>query len=151
MSDMMNLRILVIDDNQAIHGDFLKILMDQGGNDDLSRMEASLFDESSQESTLPRFEVDCANQGQAGFALVQQAMQEGRPYALAFVDMRMPPGWDGLETISHIWQVDPDIQVVVCTAYSDHDWDQVIQQLGNPDQFLILRKPFDNIEASILL
>ncbi len=147
MSDMMNLRILVIDDNQAIHGDFLKILMDQSGNDDLSRMEVSLFDEASQESTLPCFEVDCANQGQAGFALVQQAMQEGRPYALAFVDMRMPPGWDGLETISHIWDVDPDIQVVVCTAYSDHDWDQVIQQLGNPDQFLILRKPFDNIEV----
>ena len=143
----MNKRILVIDDNHAIHADFLKILMDWARDDDLNRMEASLFDESSQVSIQPRFTVECADQGRAGFELVQQALQKGLPYAMAFVDMRMPPGWDGVETIEHIWQVDPDIQIVICTAYSDHDWDQVMRRLGSNDKLLILRKPFDNIEV----
>jgi len=143
----MNTRILVIDDNRAIHADFLKILMDQRGDDDLNRFENSLFGESSPVSIQPRFEVDCADQGHAGFERVQQALQAGLPYAMAFVDMRMPPGWDGVETIEHIWQVDPDIQIVICTAYSDHDWNQVMQRLGSNDKLLILRKPFDNIEV----
>ncbi len=143
----MNNRILVIDDNRAIHADFLKILTDQRGGDDLNRMENSLFDESSQVSLQPRFEVDCADQGRAGFELVQQAGQACLPYAMAFVDMRMPPGWDGVETIEHIWQVDSDIHIVICTAYSDHDWDQVVRRLGHSDNLLILRKPFDNIEV----
>ena len=66
---------------------------------------------------------------------------------MAFVDMRMPPGWDGVETIEHLWEVDPDLQVVICTAFSDHDWDEVIQRLTQSDKLLILRKPFDNIEV----
>ena len=61
----MNKRILVIDDNRAIHADFLKILTDQCGNGNLNRMENSLFNEFSPVSTQPRFEVDCADQGRA--------------------------------------------------------------------------------------
>jgi len=143
----MNNRILIIDDNRAIHADFMKILMDQRGDEDLNRLENSLFEESSQVSIQPRFEVVCADQGRAGFELVQQALQSGLPYAMAFVDMRMPPGWDGVETIEHIWEVDRDIQIVICTAFSDHDWDGVRQRLGSNDKLLILRKPFDNIEV----
>jgi len=143
----MNTRILVIDDNRAIHADFMKILMGQCGADDLKQIENTLFDESPQVSSRPPFEVDCVDQGREGFELVQQAVQAGKPYAMAFVDMRMPPGWDGVETIEHIWEVDPDIQIVICTAYSDHNWDQVMQRLGSHDKLLILRKPFDNIEV----
>ncbi|MFB3137261.1 MAG: PAS domain S-box protein, partial [Nitrospirales bacterium] len=62
----------------------------------------------------------------------------------------MPPGWDGLETIEHLWGVDPAIQIVICTAYSDHDWEQITHRLGQSDQLLILRKPFDAIEAQQL-
>jgi signal transduction histidine kinase len=91
--------------------------------------------------------VSFADQGQVGFAKVKQALADGLPYAMAFVDMRMPPGWDGVETIEHLWQVDPDLQVVICTAFSDHAWEQVIQRLGQSDRLLILRKPFDSIEA----
>ena len=79
--------------------------------------------------------------------MVQRALQEGAPYAMAFIDVRMPPGWDGIETAARIWAVDPDLQVVICTAYSDYSWGEMIKRLGPTDKLLILKKPFDNIEA----
>ena len=81
---------------------------------------------------------------------MQEAREQGRPYAMAFVDMRMPPGWDGVETIEHLWSVDPALQVVICTAYSDHQWDQVTRRLRHSEKLLILRKPFDMIEVKQL-
>ena len=68
------------------------------------------------------FEIDLALQGKEGLQRVQQALAEGRPYAMAFIDVRMPPGWDGIETTGRIWRVDPDLQVVICTACSDYPW-----------------------------
>jgi PAS domain S-box-containing protein len=59
----------------------------------------------------------------------------------------MPPGWDGVETIEHLWQVDPALQVVVCTAYSDYSWEKMTVRLGVNDNLVILKKPFDNIEV----
>ncbi|NJL15982.1 MAG: hypothetical protein HC938_01080 [Nitrospira sp.] len=93
------------------------------------------------------YELDFASQGREGFGLVQSAHQAGNPYALAFVDMRMPPGWDGLETIEHLWYADPEIQVVVCSAYSDHPWEDVSRRIGETDKLLILMKPFNSIEV----
>ena len=143
-----NRRVLVIDDNLAIHDDFKKILGgDDGKRSKLIASRAALFDEAPVQATQGGFDVDFADQGQAGFAKVKQSLAEGLPYAMAFVDMRMPPGWDGVETIEHLWQVDPELQVVICTAFSDHAWEQVIQRLGQTDRLLILRKPFDSIEA----
>jgi signal transduction histidine kinase len=97
-----------------------------------------------------RFELDYADQGQAALALVQMARREGRPYAVAFVDMRMPPGWDGLETIERLWEVDPEIRTVICTVYTDHSWEDIIRRLGYDDRLLILQKPFSTVEVSQL-
>ena len=74
-------------------------------------------------------------------------MEQGRPYSVAFVDMRMPPGWDGIETIARLWQADPDLQIVICTAYSDYSWEEILRQLGNRNSLAVLKKPFDNIEV----
>ena len=59
----------------------------------------------------------------------------------------MPPGWDGVETVTRLWQVDPDMEIVICTAFSDHAWEDVVTTLAQQDKFLILRKPFDAIEV----
>jgi signal transduction histidine kinase/AmiR/NasT family two-component response regulator len=59
----------------------------------------------------------------------------------------MPPGWDGIKTIEHIWAVDPELQVVICTAYSDYSWEDMLEKFGENDRLLILKKPFDNIEV----
>lgn len=65
---------------------------------------------------------------------------------MAFIDMRMPPGWDGLETIERLWQVDPKLQIALCTAYSDYSWEDIAERLQLGDRLLILKKPFDAIE-----
>lgn len=140
-------RILVIDDNESIHSDFAKIL----GNREQRKpfeLEAVLFDEVVSRDTLKQsFEIDSAYQGREGFEKVCQSIEREQPFAVAFVDMRMPPGWDGLETIQHLWEVDPDLQVVICTAYSDYSWEEQMMKLGKTDRFLILKKPFDNTEV----
>lgn len=141
-------RILVIDDNVSIHQDFCKILMKQDApSKDLEAMEAELFGTETQDMSTGEFEIDCAVQGREGLNMVKNAIAQGRPYALAFVDGRMPPGWDGVETISHLWQEDPELQVVLCTAYSDCSWKDIRRLLGDTDGFLILKKPFDNVEV----
>ena len=61
--------------------------------------------------------------------------------------MRMPPGWDGLETIRNIWKVDSHIEIVLATAYSDYSWPQIHNQLDQNNQLIILKKPFDDIEV----
>jgi CheY-like chemotaxis protein len=145
-----NRRILIIDDNLAIHEDFRKILTLTTASDELDRAGASLFDEEPVAVHGESFEVRFADQGEAGFRMVEKAVAAGAPYALAFVDMRMPPGWDGLKTIEHIWKADPEIQVVICTAFSDHPWHEIAAKLGKTDRLLILRKPFDAVEVEQL-
>ena len=144
----MSYRILVIDDNQSIQGDFRKILLRSNSTDDnLSDMEIELFGLKRDTSVSRKFEINCASQGMEGLEMAVQARSEGDPYAVAFVDVRMPPGWDGIETISHLWKECPDLQVVLCTAYSDYSWQDIRRILGESDSLLILKKPFDNVEV----
>ena len=143
-----NLRILVVDDNQAIHEDFRKILgPDQDKNAGLDLVKAQMLGEDTAASPHSGFVIDSAFQGQEGLALAQRAVEEDNPYALAFVDVRMPPGWDGVETISRLWQCCPELQIVVCSAYSDYSWEEMIHQLGHSPNLVVLQKPFDNIEV----
>lgn len=147
MNQPPNRRILLIDDTPSIHEDFRKILMPpMEQNAALDEMESALFGEAAKPQAPP-FELDSAYGGQEGLQLLCTAMQQARPYALAFVDMRMPQGWDGAQTMEELWKVDPDLQVVVCTAYSDYSWEELLSRLKAHDRLLILKKPFDNIEV----
>ena len=143
-----NNHILVIDDNQAIHADFKKVL---AGADALTAglesAGAELFGEEPRLNPFVSFEVDSAFSGEEGLKMVADARASARPYSLAFVDVRMAPGWDGIETTHRIFQVDPDIQIVICTAYSDYSWEKMIERLGQSDRLVILKKPFDTIEV----
>ena len=142
-----NRRVLVIDDNPAIHVDFNKVLGRMPRvNADFAAAELALFGALALPPQRQHFEVDSALQGELGVERVRAARAAGNPYALAFVDMRMPPGWDGLETIERLWQVDPDLQVVICSAYGDYDWTELVVRLGQPDNLLVIKKPFEPIE-----
>ena len=142
-----NRRVLVIDDMRSIHDDFKKILGGgPAGQETLDAFEATLFADADP-AARATFTLDSAFQGQEGFEKVKRAVATGERYAMAFVDVRMPPGWDGVQTIEHLWSVDPDLQVVICTAYSDYSWSDMIARLGHSDRMVILRKPFDNIEV----
>jgi two-component system, NtrC family, sensor kinase len=140
-------RVLIIDDSRNIHEDFRKVLGRQVENS-VSQLEAEIFGDAPTSSDPGiSFELDSAYQGEEGVALVRAAARENRPYSVAFVDMRMPPGMDGLGTIVKLWEADPQVQVVICSAYSDYSWSEIIARLGQTDRLVILRKPFDNIEV----
>jgi two-component system NtrC family sensor kinase len=142
-------RLLIIDDNRAIHDDFRKILIHKESSSRLDEVSAEIFGEgpAADSRCTNCFQLDSAYQGRDGVALVQQAVGLDARYAMAFVDVRMPPGWDGVETTARIWEVDPDLQVVICTAYSDCSWDEMLKKLGRSDRLVILKKPFDSIEV----
>ncbi|MHC4323336.1 MAG: sensor histidine kinase [Planctomycetota bacterium] len=147
----MTHRILVIDDNPSIHKDFQTILLDEEESESLNALRNEVFGNKTTDTTTKSvYELDFASQGKEGCEKIKQACSENLPYELAFVDMRMPPGWDGLKTIEHIWEIDPNVQVVICTAYSDYSWGEITERLGRSENLLILKKPFDSAEVAQL-
>lgn len=148
--ERQNLRIITIDDTRAIHDDYRRVLGGEEVDDVLDDLEKEFFGETEEKALSENYEIDSAEQGEAGFEMVKSAYESGNPYALAFVDMRMPPGWDGFKTIQQMWKYDPEIQVVICTAYSDSSWSEIFGTLGQPDRLLVLKKPFDPIELKQL-
>ncbi|WP_438030833.1 PAS domain-containing protein [Sorangium sp. So ce233] len=146
--------ILVVDDNPDIHVLMERMLVPRSIHDPemvrgLHALESRLFgaeppEEASDVLHGLRFSIDSAHSGRDGIALVEANPSR---YFIAFVDMRMPPGIDGIQTIKGIWSVAPDIYTVICTAYSDYSWDEIANELGCAPNLLILRKPFEAIEV----
>lgn len=145
---LKNRRILLIDDNRDIHEDFRKILWRPSqSKDHVTAYGDALFGETTPKFQFPTFEIDSAYQGQQGLELIEKSLREDRPYALAFVDVRMPQGWDGVETACKIWEKYPCLQVVLCTAYSDYSLEDLVTKLGFLDRLVVLKKPFEAIEV----
>lgn len=144
-------KMLIIDDNPEIFNDFKKILTlshkTSSNKENLDSITSQLFggsvDSGAKSYDYPKFEIDYANQGLDGVSMIETAFKSKQPYILAFVDIKMPPGIDGIETIKRIWNIDPDIQIVICTAFSDYSWEETVQNLGAKDNLLIIKKPFD--------
>lgn len=144
-SGRANRRILIVDDTASIHQDFRKILCANADDEPtLDGLEAALF--GTVAPVRQAFELDSAYQGEEALALVNSALAANAPYAMVFIDMRMPPGWDGLQTIEQLWNVDPNLQIALCTAYSDYSFEAIEARLKYNDQLLILKKPFDHLE-----
>lgn len=146
---MAKRRILVIDDSEDIHKDFARILCPAPSREwgDLSRLEEALFGAPPAEAPEePLFEVEAALQGQEGVAKVQAATAAGHPYDLLFLDYRMPPGWNGLETLRQLRQAAPQLPIVLCSAFSDYSWEEMVEEFGAAHRLTELRKPFDKQE-----
>lgn len=135
-------RVLVVDDNTSIHQDFERILYQPSGNS-LDATKALLLGKPSRSSGNLDLTLESAEQGLEGVELIRSGVEDGNPFQLAFVDVRMPPGIDGVETIQRMWEVDPTLHAVICSAFSDYTWEETIATLGRTDQLLILKKPFD--------
>lgn len=146
MDFFYNTRILIIDDNVAIHDDFKKILNADLRDESLAKFNDVLFNEKSNAISKIKYEIDTACQGDEGLNLIKKSFDENMPYAMAFIDIVMPPGSNGIDTVKNIWKIDPQLQIALCTAYSDYSWDEIAQQLGISDQLLIIKKPFEAIE-----
>jgi two-component system cell cycle sensor histidine kinase/response regulator CckA len=143
-------RILIVDDTPSIHGDY-RLFLETPKEDSLADAEAELFGDGANPEAAragaTAFELSSAYQGQEALEMVKAAVKEGNRYRVAFVDMRMPPGWDGIETVEQLWRVDPGLDVVICTAFSDYSWSDITKRLGRSDRYLILKKPFEGIEV----
>lgn len=155
---MDNRHILVVDDQQDLRERLAGFISKSGKNDNISivdKMKAKL----SSEENIPRpktqnrninYHVDTAASGEDALKMVRDGLESGTPYAMIFLDMRMPNGWDGMETMEHILSVDKKVQIVICTAYSDYSWKDIVDRVGVRDNLLILKKPFDNMEVAQL-
>lgn len=153
MSKQVNRRVLLVDDNPAIHADYRKILgaANKASTKDLDSLAGAFFgDADAAEGEEESFELESALQGEEALAKLIDARRAGRPFAMAFVDVRMPPGWDGVETLARLWEEDPDLQAVICTAFSDYSYEQMLGKLGRSQNLLILKKPFDTVEVQQL-
>ena len=139
-------RILVVDDTFAIHRDFEKILCPPSSNS-LSLMRNAIFDDDVSDLLQPSFQVDFALQGEEGCDMTGRAVAEGRSYSVAFIDVRMPPGIDGITTVERLWGLCPELQVVICTALPDYSWESIVVRLRKRAQLMILTKPFAPIEV----
>lgn len=146
-------RILVADDNESIHEDFEKILKQQSHSvKKIPSFEEHFLGDKGHSvdrslEALSNFQLDHAYQGDEALEMVREASQEGLPYSLIFMDIRMPPGYNGITTVSKIWKEYPDIEVVLCTAHSEYTLNDVISQLGMTDQLMFIRKPFDTVSV----
>lgn len=137
--DAINTRVLIIDDEEIVRDNIEEILMPnrQQQNESISAASNILFDDEPADQILttvnndniPVFEVDKAINGMEGVEKIKQAIADERPYAVIFLDMRMP-GWDGLETALHIRQVDTKAEIIIITAYSDKSIDEIISKIG---------------------
>lgn len=138
-----NRRILVVDDDSATHEYFSRILGRIEDSQDSGRSDS--FGSRVQVNTA--FDLEFACHGEDGLEKLSAALIQGEPYAMAFIDVRMPSGRDGLETAVKMWEVYPDLQIVMCTPYSDYAWDDQLRKVEKSDRVVILKKPFDRAEA----
>lgn len=142
-------RILIIDDQTSIHDVFRTVLLRPSLNHGaLNDLESELFGDPSicerEQASAENVSniVEFAHQGEEGYLKLWAALKRGDRFDMAFVDMQMPPGWNGIETIRQLWTLAPSLPVVVCTAYSEYSWIEICRLLGNTELLTLLPKPF---------
>ena len=136
-----NNRVLIVDDQKEIHEDFeemLKPSLAGALTDDLAKAFTSEVDENF----LPEFELFHATSGEKAYQIVKEAIEENRPIAVAHIDIRMPPGIDGVETTRRIRQIDKNIEIVIMTAYTDKPLSEIVRDMELLHKLLYTRKPF---------
>lgn len=156
LSCLENRSILVVDDNHSIHRDYRAVLCphdEDAEGSKLDEMEDLLFGAEARPSPAPNgkrpirnFHLEPAYQGEEAYEMVKERHAAGLRFPLAFIDMRMPPGWDGLETIEKLREADPDMRYVIVTAYSDHTYETIVDRLGPQTLVQLVYKPFNPAE-----
>lgn len=141
-------RILIIDDSEAIHIDFRRVLAPEKSKSQglLDALEQEIFGTQPNAPAEPEIDLGSALQGQEALTLVKQALDEGRPYTLVFLDHQMPPGWNGVETLRQLRKLDPSLPVVFFSAYSDYSWEEITAEFGISPLLVEMRKPFNSVE-----
>jgi diguanylate cyclase (GGDEF)-like protein len=146
------IRVLVADDEADVRDAYRQILLETDVSKDLAAfrdLRARLFNKSAAD-TAPRtaaaktvaFDPVFCNRGESAVAAVRDGLSAGQPFAVAFLDVRMPPGPDGVWAAKQIRELDPAIEIVICTAYSDTDPGEIGGLVPPEDKLSYLQKPF---------
>ena len=146
MSDHENNRVLIVDDQKEIHDDFAEMLKPEPLEVSGGELAASFLVEESQQPPMRRFELLHARTGEDALAVVRSGKERDLPVAVAYVDIRMPPGMDGLDTVRRLRQVDRDVEIVIMTAYTDMTLTEIVRGMGMLHKLLYIRKPFTREE-----
>ena len=136
-----NYRVLVVDDQREIHQDFEEMLtpgLTGASTDDL----AETFTSEVDESFLPKFQLLHARGGAEAYEKIKTAIETDNPIAVAYIDIRMPPGMDGIETTRRIRAIDKNIEIVLMTAYTDKSLGEIVREMDLLHKLLYIRKPF---------
>ncbi len=154
ISNDYNNRILIIGDMPEIHADRRAMTTRNSPSTEpgepvaCTQLETLLIDRRTQTSDMPNgFQINTAPPDADAAAIVGHAAEEGTPYAMAFIGVPTPPGVESFDTIARMWEADPELQIVVCSAYANRVWAECVEKLGCTDRLLLLRKPFDQAEA----
>ena len=152
-------RVLVVDDDDQVLAAYRRVLdgltrkaepLHESALDALSTELFGAIPDSSLDATAPLGEVVYCWQGEQAVQAAEAARASGQPFALVFLDMRMPPGIDGLETARRIRAIDPDVNIVIVTGYSDHKPSEITAVVGRPEKLFYIVKPFDGDELQQL-
>ena len=144
LTEHKNNRVLVVDDQQDIHNDFVEMLKSNGERS--TDALASAFTAEEDKPFLPEFEIAHAMSGEEACQLVASSKEANQPIAVAYIDIRLPPGIDGIETIRRIRAVDRDIEIVIMAAYTDKSLPEIIHDMELLHKVLYIRKPFTHEE-----
>ena len=138
------MRILIVDDEPAMHDSYRRCFAPAARDETLQAMATELFGDAGPEAEpTETFEFVHHDQGLGAVAEIERARAEGRPFAVAFIDVRMPPGIDGRETARRVRRADPDVNLCIVTGYSDFSPLEITRVAGPADKIFYIAKPFE--------
>ena len=144
-------RVLVVDDDVMILGEYVRCLSEEfepdAATSTLGDLEKVLFGEETDERGSARFEVRSCKQGEAAVASVKDAVESGKPFSIVFLDIRMPPGIDGIEAAKQIRKIDPNVNIVIVTGSLSPDPDNLGNEIPPADRIFFFKKPFHAVEC----
>ena len=147
-------RVLAVDDEEKIRDAYRLTLCPPDDLEErsveLAELESKLFETTAAKTKKPGFDVELCSQGVDAIQAVREGLDAGAPFAVAFIDVRMPPGIDGIETAIRIREIDPNINIVIVTGYSDHHPAQIADRVPPADKLLYYQKPLQAVELEQL-
>jgi two-component system, cell cycle sensor histidine kinase PleC len=147
-------RILVADDERALLDAYRTVLEDLNppgaASDKIGALEQKLFGAAKEEAPLQTFVPVFCRGGEAAVDAIKNSKPGDAPFSVAFLDVRMPPGIDGIEAAARIRAIDPDINIVIVTAYADSHPREIAVRVPPVDKLFYISKPFQKLELQQL-
>ncbi len=132
-----NRRVLIVDADRSIH-DFIR-----------QQLAQTSEQRGAETAARTQFTVDSAYEDQEAVGCVRQAIVESRPYAVAFVDAHVTANRNCIDTVLRLWELDADLQVVICTSGNDLTADSILSRTGETDRLFALAKPLDPVALQL--